>query len=318
MLEYSLPTKPAEPLEKSRVLGLQLCDAGSEVTWRRRFGRNLCVPEVLTKRAILKWSGRLTGHLPVCSWLRPACSYIKRLAVTEADCDEPVSDQVAEFCRQLDPRVTGDGDPARGRWQVPSDKDVEYVILCDASDIGLGVVVEVDRHDIEDRSWLRPAADTQFINVSELEATIKGLYIAVRWGATKVRLMTDSKSPASWLNDVVRNSYRVCTKGLHEVVVQRRLQIVSDIVIVAGLSVIVVWVPSAKNRADILTRVPATWTAHGNSTVEGEQHCSKPHRWACCGPVQQHGIAAAQRTDALITEVISQIEGGRPLHELFT
>ena len=160
MLEYSLPTKPAEPLEESRVLGLQLCNAGSEVTWRRRDDSDLRVPEVLTKRAIFKWCGRLTGHLPVCNWLRPACSYIKRLAVMEADWDEPVSDQFAEVCRQLDARVTGDGDPARGRWQVPSDKVVEYVIWCDASDICLGVVVEVDGHDIEDRSWLRPARDT--------------------------------------------------------------------------------------------------------------------------------------------------------------
>ena len=80
--------------------------------------------------------------------------------MTEADFGEPVSDQVAKFCRQLDARVTGDGDPALGRWQVPSDKDVENVIWCDASDIGLGVVVEVDGPVIEDRSWLRPARDT--------------------------------------------------------------------------------------------------------------------------------------------------------------
>lgn len=183
--------------------------------WQR-----LRVPEVLTKCAIFKWCGRLTGHLPVCSWLRPTCSYIKRLAVMEADRDEPVSDQIAEFCGQLDARVTGDSDPARERWQVPSDKDVEYVIWCDASDIGLGVVVEVDGHVIEDRSWLRPAGDTPHINVSELEATIKGLNLAVCWGATKVRFMTDSKSATSWLNNVETNSYRVRTKGLHEVVVQ--------------------------------------------------------------------------------------------------
>ena len=82
------------------------------------------------------------------------------------------------------------------------------------------VVVEVDGLVIEDRSWLRPAGDTRHINVSELEATIKGLNLAVRWGATKVRLMTDSKSATSWLNDVVTNSYSVCTKCLHEVVVQ--------------------------------------------------------------------------------------------------
>ena len=36
------------------------------------------------------------------------------------------------------------------------------------------------------------------------------------------------------------------------------------------------------------------------------------------GSVEQHDIAAVQCTDALITELISQIEGGRPLHELFT
>ena len=154
--------------------------------------------------------------------------------------------------------------------------------------------------------------------MSELEATIKGLYIAVHWGATKVRLMTDSKSPASWLNDVVTNSYRVRTKGLHKVVVQRRLHIVSDIIIVAGLSVTVVWVPSAKNRADILTRVPATRTAHGKAQLKESSIAASLVDGPAGGPVQQHDIAAAQRTDALITEVISQIEGGRPLHELFT
>ena len=122
--------------------------------------------------------------------------------------------------------------------------------------------------------------------------------------------MTDSKSAASWLNDVVTNSYRVRTKGLQEVVVQRRLHIVSGIVIVAGLSVTVVWVPSAKNRANILTRGQAQLkeSSIAASLVEGPSG----------GPVQQHDIAAAQRTDALIAEVISQIEEGRPLHALFT
>ena len=178
--------------------------------------------------------------------------------------------------------------------------------------------MKIDGHVIEDRSWLRPAGDTQHINVSELEATVKGLNLAVRWGATKVRLVTDSKPATSWLNNVVTNSYRVRTKGLHEVVVQRRLQILCHIVIVAGLSVIVVLVPSTKNRADILTRVSATWTAHGKAQMKKSSIAASLVGRPAGGPVQQHDIAAAQHTDALITEVSSQIEGGRPLLELFT
>ena len=92
----------------------------------------------------------------------------------------------------------------------------------------------------------------------------------------------------------------------------------SDIVIVAGLSVTVVWVPSAKNRADILARVPATWTARGKAQLKESSIAASLVGGPAGGPVQQHDIVAAQHTDALITEVISQIEGGRPLHELFT
>ena len=38
--------------------------------------------------------------------------------------------------------------------------------------------------------------------------------------------------------------------GLHELLVRRRLQIIQDVVEVAGMEVRVAWVPSAENRAD--------------------------------------------------------------------
>ena len=78
---YGLSTKPAEELTSSRVLGLQIYQDvdGAPARWRRRDGDVACT-EVMTKRQIFQLCGRLVSHYPVCCWLRPACSYLKRMA----------------------------------------------------------------------------------------------------------------------------------------------------------------------------------------------------------------------------------------------
>ena len=129
---------------------------------------------------------------------------------------------------------------------------------CDASDLALGVVLEVGGHTIEDQAWLRPADDKRHVNISELDAAIHGLSLAAQWGIQRLRLMTDSKTAASWLRDILSNR-RVKTTGLHKVMVQRRLQIIGDIVTTTNLEVDVQWVPSQDNQADVLTRVPTSW-----------------------------------------------------------
>ena len=79
--DFGLPTKPAEVAASLRVLGLQLgTKDDSTVTWRRRDVIDLQVPANATKRSVFSWCGRALSHYPICKWLRPACSLLKRLA----------------------------------------------------------------------------------------------------------------------------------------------------------------------------------------------------------------------------------------------
>ena len=98
LARYGLPTKPAEELPTARVLELQLFQtAGGEVNWRRR-ETDLSVQNGATRHEVFKWCGKLVSHYPVCGWLRPACSYLKRLASSSADWDEPVDASVLQLC----------------------------------------------------------------------------------------------------------------------------------------------------------------------------------------------------------------------------
>ena len=61
---------------------------------------------------------------------------------------------------------------------------------------------------------------------------------------------------------MLRNTEWVRVSGLQHVLVQRRLQIFTDLIEASGISVTVQWVPSAENHADVLTRVSQPWVAH--------------------------------------------------------
>ena len=71
MLErYGLPTKPAEPLSESRVLGLQLYEVNGQVHWWRRDDCNVLQPDSMTKRGIFSWCGKLIT-LCAAGYVRP-------------------------------------------------------------------------------------------------------------------------------------------------------------------------------------------------------------------------------------------------------
>eukprot|EP00117_Sycon_ciliatum_P010277 scpid12682/ scgid5529/ len=320
LAEFGLPTKPAEPLITARVLGLQLAqDDDGIVNWSRRAGVDLQLPRPATKRSLFSWCGRLTGHVPICNWLRPACSFIKRLIGASTAWDDPVPDNVLRLCTEVETKLQQHGDPARGRWWTSPDGGSDCAVYVDASDVGLGVVVSVDGQVMEDRSWLRPKDDKRHINVVELEAAIKGLSLAVAWKFSSVRLVTDSKTSAAWLRDVVNNVRRVKTSGLYDVLVQRRLQIIADLIVSAQLSVTIEWVASAANPADVLTRVPATWiqlskklTATADAPASVSAAVTTPVA-TIVGPVLLTDITSAQSTDQLIQTVITQLEQDLPV-----
>ena len=152
------------------------------------------------------------------------------------DWDKPVSEDAALMCHELAEKLQ-ECDPVTGLWRADTSSAVAWRLWCDACDLAYGVALESDGSIIEDGCWLRPPEDKRHINLAELEAVIKGLSLAAKWDVTNVQLMTDSKTVAGWLKQITDNVRRVKTKGLHDVLVQRRLQLIDDLVMTAGMTV---------------------------------------------------------------------------------
>ena len=264
--EYGLETKPPESLENGSALGLQLSQVDGELVFRR--GNK--VPEVsggLTRRGLFSVCGTLVGHYPVAGWLRVACSFIKRRAAGSS-WEDPVGSEALAMITEVVERVRED-DPVRGRWHVP--KTDHGTVWCDASSLAIGALLEVDGEIVEDAAWLRKRDDYGHINVAELEAVLKGINLALKWGMKSLELKTDSATVHSWVTAVITEEKRVHTKGISEMVVKRRLGIIKDLISEFGLTVRVGLVASAKNVADGLTRVKKQWLKV--AVVDEEETC---------------------------------------------
>ena len=267
---YGLDTKPAEDVIEARVLGLQLYSDGDCINWRRRDGCDLTITETPTKRDVFKWCGRVTSHYPVCGWLRPACSYVKRLACVTSLWDEPVQPEVITVCKKLQERLAME-DPVHGVWYANLAARKEVTVYCDASDLAYGAMIQVDGKVLEDRAWLRSAEDKRHINVAELDAAIRGVQLAADWNVDQFTLKTDSKTVHGWLSAVLKNTNRVKATGLYSLLVQRRLGIIEDFVLLSGFKISCEWIPTDRNPADALTRVPRPWTEVGKRLLNGAE-----------------------------------------------
>ena len=144
------------------------------------------------RREVFKWTGRLTSHYSVCSWLRPACAWLKRHSSEDRHWDEPVTNTIQDCCHDLQEHVLS-SDPVNGEWRVTSPNEGSWTVFCGASDIATSVVLQLDNKVIEDAA-LRAPKDKKHINIAELDATIKGLTLAAEWNLKTVTVATDSKT----------------------------------------------------------------------------------------------------------------------------
>ena len=95
--------------------------------------------------------------------------------------------------------------------------------------------------------------------MAELDAAIRGLNLAIVWGAMTVSLRTDSATVHRWLDDAVSGRARLRTSAAGEVLIRWRIGLVRQMVEELKLQLTVELVRSAENRADVLTRVPKHW-----------------------------------------------------------
>ena len=131
--------------------------------------------------------GKLVGHYPKAGCLRVACSYVKRHA--EGDSwDDYVGDGIRDRMKEIVEEVRKN-DPVKGVWRVP--KSDSGTVWCNASNLAMGVVLEIGGTEVEDTLWMRKK-EYNHINVAELEAVLKGINLCAKWNLKDVVLVTDS------------------------------------------------------------------------------------------------------------------------------
>ena len=258
LARYGLEAKAPERLGTSdgaRVLGLRVTE---ELSWRRDSALPIVDEACLTRREVHQLVGEWLGHLPVGGWLRVACGYLQRCTAKDnVGWDDKVSPATMQKVWDVARRLRDNGDPASGRWHVR--RNGNATLWVDASCLALGALLQVDGDVVEDAAWLKSANDAMHINLSELEAAIRGINMARKWGFTKMRLHTDSATVFGWLRSVFEGTHNVRTRAMCELLIRRHLDVLRQLRRQENLQVEVVLVPSSDNIADRLTRVPKKW-----------------------------------------------------------
>ena len=271
LLNYGLACKEAVSVSRgARVLGLDVRGDSQGLVWKR-YNEAPSPPPVMTRRSVFSWCGKMTSHLPVCGWLRPAVAFIKRkVSHLSTSWDDEVNDKgLRAAVNEVAMRVAK-SDPAKGRWDVDG---TEACVWVDASSLATGVCVEVGGSVLEDASWLRPDDGAGHINMAELDAVIKGMNLGLAWKMNVLHLRTDSQTVFHWVTDALSGRSRLKTKASGEMLIRRRLGIITALVEEYNLKVDVSLIPSAHNLADPLTRVPQAWIKSCPSFGELEASC---------------------------------------------
>ena len=79
-------------------------------------------------------------------------------------------------------------DSVKGDWNIRRSQEG---VICDASNLALGALLEMGVI-AEDAAWLWKKDDSAHINVEELDAMMKGINLALKWGLQAVENKTDS------------------------------------------------------------------------------------------------------------------------------
>lgn len=272
--KWGLECKSPEKVSAgARVLGIRVQgdpEGKGQLYWSRDNKLDK-LPKVLTRRVIFSICGQWTGHLPVCGWLRVACSYLKRVANEYSQGWDDVirEERVRVMVEDVYHRLEKE-DPAHGRWDVRGD---EVDLWVDASSLAIGVVLQVNGMTVEDGSWMRES-DSTHINMAELEAVIRGFNVALSWNMKRIRLKTDSSTVYRWLTDALTGKARLKTKAASEMLIRRRLEVITQLKKEYNIELSLELVPSRCNLADALTRVPNRWLSRRYGDVCAVAVCS--------------------------------------------
>jgi len=255
-LKFGLSSKDIVYLGTSantRVLGLSI---DHKYHWKRDSALPTMDGKEMTRRQAHGIIGEWLGHFPVAGWVRLVAAMVQRTTAKKSlSWNEPVGEEVMKILRETDRLIKHD-DPVKGKWCVNPESTLH--VWTDASNLAVGVVLEIDGNVIEDACWLNKDRDTSHINMKELDAAIRGINLALRWDKKNLVIHTDSKSVYSWLSSTIDKTQNIRTKALNEMLIKRRLENISQLIEEYNLKIKVTLVPSQDNKADKLTRLPKT------------------------------------------------------------
>lgn len=260
----------------------------------------------MSRRDIHSFVGELLGHYPRAGWLRVVCADIQRsTAEDRVEWDEEVAEEMRALVGAVSRRLVNEGDPVGGFWLVQA--GVPMKVWVNANSLAIGVVLEVDGDLVEDAAWLRRRDDSAHINRSELDAVIRGINLALCWGRRELQLLTDSQTFYLWLRSVIHCTLNVRTKALDKVLIRRRLNTLRELIMEENLSVSVTLVPSERNLADTLNRVPKKWLLTRPVALVGEVSAVEskvaPVSLDQIRQIHETGHFEVERTFRLATEI---------------
>ncbi|XP_065662657.1 uncharacterized protein LOC136085293 [Hydra vulgaris] len=180
---------------------------------------------------------------PVGGWFRIACSFIKRHSQGNT-WDDLIGDQAQSWLIEILRRLEV-CDSVRGKWNAKGIQN-GATLWCDASSMVIGVAIEYYGLIIEDAAWLR-------------NAVVRGINLAAKWDIKNLSVFTDSVTVHGWLKSMLIESHRIRSNALSEMLIKRGLSLLQDLIKEYDINITLKWVPSSKNKADVLTRVPKTW-----------------------------------------------------------
>ena len=116
--------------------------------------------------------------------------------------------------------------------------------------------------------WLRKKDDYGHINIAELEAVVRGVNLALKWGLREIEVVTDSATVCGWVRLMLSEEKRMKTKGAAEILVKRRIGVLKDLIDDLQLVLTITLVPSERNKADLLTTMKKSWLSAGKDGEE--------------------------------------------------
>ena len=161
-------------------------------------------------------------------WLRVAVAFIKqRASDVTTGWDDKIDDApLNTMLKEVLTRVHKEN-LVRGRWCVDGQA---LSLWIDASFLTTSVSLVYHGAVVEDACWLRPEKDSQHINLTELNAIIKGINLAILWKTTTLHLFTDSACVHKWISDTLTSKARVQTKATSKMLIRRQLDTIIKLV----------------------------------------------------------------------------------------